>query len=93
MQAHPDAERRLRIALITLRSEGIEIHGQISHPDPFTAAMQAVHDERVDEIVVSTFAAERRSSWLRRDIVERLRKETGLPVEHVVAEQPAEVAP
>jgi methylmalonyl-CoA mutase cobalamin-binding subunit len=93
VQAHPEAERRLRIALTTLRSEGIEIHGQISHPDPYTAAMQAVHDERVDEIVVSTFGPERRSSWLRRDVVERLRKDTALPVEHVLAEQPAEVSP
>lgn len=90
VQPHPLAERRLRIAVASLRSEGIEIHGQIAHPDPYTAAVQAVHDERIDEIVVSTFAPAR-SGWLRRDLVERLRKETGLPVEHVVAEQPAEV--
>src|SRR5207248_1597165 len=45
--AHPEAERRLRRALATLRGEGIEAHGQVAHPDPFTAAMQAVHDERV----------------------------------------------
>jgi hypothetical protein len=90
-RSHPDAERRLRIALITLRSEGIDVHGQIAHPDPYTAAMQATHDEKVDEIVVSTFGAER-SGWLRRDLVERLRKDTGLPVEHVVAQQPSEVA-
>jgi hypothetical protein len=88
--AHPDAERRVRMALITLRSEGIDVHGQVAHPDPFTAAMHAVNDERVDEILVSTFRPER-SGWLRRDLVERLRKETGLPVEHVVAEQPAGV--
>ena len=36
-------------------SEGIEAHGQIAHPDPYTAAMQVVHDERVDEVIVSTF--------------------------------------
>ena len=54
------------------------------HPDPYTAAMQAMHDERVDEIIVSTFPGERRG-WLRRDLVERLRKDTGLPVEHVVS--------
>jgi hypothetical protein len=88
--AHPDAERRVRMALITLRSEGIDVHGQVAHPDPFTAAMHAVNDERVDEILVSTFRPER-SGWLRRDLVERLRKETGLPVEHVVAEPPAGV--
>ena len=36
--AHPEAERRLRRALAELRGEGIEAHGQIAHPDPFTAA-------------------------------------------------------
>jgi hypothetical protein len=87
---HPEAERRLRAALATLRAEGIDVHGQIAHPDPFTAAMQEVHDERTDEIIVSTFPGARRSSWLRRDLVERLRSESGLPVEHVVVE-PASV--
>ena len=85
--AHPDAERRLRRALTVLRGEGIEAHGQVAHPDPFTAAAQAVQDERIDEIIVSTFPGEKTSSWLRGDVVNRLRKHTGLPVEHV------EVAP
>ena len=84
---HPEAERRLRAALTTLRDEGIEAHGQIAHPDPYTAAMQIVEDERVDEIIVSTFAGER-SGWLRRDVVDRLRKDAGVPVEHVVAVSP-----
>ena len=44
---------------------------QVAHPDPYTAAMHAVRDERVDEIIVSTFPGER-SGWLRRDLVERL---------------------
>ena len=84
---HPEAERRLRIALSTLRAEGIDVHGQIAHPDAYTAAMQSVHDERTDEIIVSTFPGETGSSWLRGAVVERLRKDTGLPVEHVVVEQ------
>ena len=79
---HPEAEQRLRRALGELRGSGIDAHGQIAHPDPFTAAAQAVADERVDEIIVSTFPGER-SGWLRRDLVGRLRSETGLPVEHV----------
>ena len=87
MAAHPEAERRLRLALGVLRGEGIDAHGQIAHPDPYTAAVHAVRDERVDEIIVSTFPGTGLSSWLRGDLVERLRKETGLPVEHV------EVAP
>jgi GABA permease len=85
---HPEAERRLRAALSTLRAEGIEAHGQIAHPDPHTAAMNVIEDERVDEVIVSTFPGER-SGWLRRDVVERIRKDAGVPVEHVVAELPA----
>jgi GABA permease len=81
---HPEAERRLRRALTVLRGEGIDAHGQVVHPDPFTAAMHATTDERVDEIIVSTFPGQR-SGWLRRDLVERLRNETKLPVEHVVS--------
>jgi hypothetical protein len=87
--AHPDAERRLRAALFELRSEGIEVHGQVAHPDPYTAAMQAIHDERIDEVIVSTFPGER-SGWLRRDLVGRLRGDAKVPVEHVVVE-PTEV--
>jgi len=83
---HPEAERRLRRALTILRGEGIDIHGQIAHPDPFTAASQAVQDERVDEIIVSTFPGENKSNWLRGDLVNRLRKSTGLPVDHIEVE-------
>ena len=89
---HPEAERRLRGALAQLRSEGIDAHGQVAHPDPFSAAMEAVHDERVDEILVSTFEP-LSSGWLRKDLVERLRKETGVPVEHVVVERTFTEAP
>ncbi len=84
------AERRLRRALSELRGEGVEAHGQIAHPDPYTAAMEAVNDERIDEIIVSTFP-QQRSGWLRRDLIERLRKDTSLPVEHVVSDIPSEV--
>jgi hypothetical protein len=83
---HPEAERRLRRAVSQLRASGVDAHGQIAHPDPHTAAMHAVRDERVDEIIVSTFAPER-SGWLRRDLVERLRRDARVPVTHVVPER------
>jgi hypothetical protein len=83
---HSEAERRLRRAVTQLRSEGLDVHGQIAHPDPHTAAMHAIREERVDEIIVSTFEPER-SGWLRRDLVERLRKDTRLPVDHVMPER------
>jgi hypothetical protein len=84
-EEHADADRRLRQALTELRGEGIDAHGQVVHPDPYTAARQVVNDERVDEIIVSTFPGER-SGWLRRDLIQRLRKDTGLPVEHVTSD-------
>jgi hypothetical protein len=89
MSGHPEAERRLRRALAALRGAGIDAHGQIAHPDPYTAALHAVQDERVDEIVVSTFPGQARSSWLRKDVVSRLREATKLPVEHVEVEPEA----
>ena len=85
-----ESERRLRRLVGGLRAEGIEAHGQISHPDPHTAVMQTVHDERIDEIIVSTFPGQK-SGWLRRDLVERLRGDAGVPVDHVVSDVREEV--
>lgn len=84
MGDHSEAERRLKRAVTALRAAGIDAHGQVAHPDPYAAAMHAVRDERVDEIIVSTFPEQTGSSWLRRDLVARLRKDAGVPVEHVV---------
>ncbi len=89
-EEHVEADRRLRLALTHLRGEGIDAHGQVVHPDPYTAARQALNDERVDEIIVSTFPGER-SGWLRRDLVQRLRKTTAVPVDHVISAQRAGV--
>jgi len=88
--AHPEADRRLKRALTQLRGEGIDVHGQVAHPDPFSAAMEAVHDERVDEIIVSTFEP-LSSGWLRKDLVDRLRAEAKVPVEHVIVPVEASV--
>jgi hypothetical protein len=84
------AEKRLLRAVTLLRSEGIEAHGQISHPDPFAAVMQTMEDERVDELIVSTFP-NARSGWMRKNLLERLRDETKLPIKHVEVDVPAGV--
>jgi hypothetical protein len=89
--SHEEAERRLLRAVTTLRSEGLDVHGQISHPDPYAAVKQTIEDERVNEIIVSTFPGAR-SGWLRRDLIGRLRADTKLPVEHVEVDVPAGVA-
>ena len=85
------AEKRLLRAVTRLRSEGLDVHGQIAHPDPYTAVMHAIEDERVDELIVSTFPTAR-SGWTRRHLVERLQADTKLPVDHVVVDTPAEVS-
>lgn len=88
----PEAEQRLRAAVGLLRADGVDAHGQLGHPDPYTAAAEAIYDERTDEIIVSTFPGTRLSSWLRGDLVERLRKDTKLPVTHVESEPVAQEA-
>ena len=82
----PGVQERLELALAQLRGAGVEATGHIGDADPVTAAMNAVHDEPVDEIVVSTFP-EATSGWLRRDVVGRIESGSGLPVRHVVVEE------
>ena len=89
--SYDEAEHRLLRAVTLLRSEGLDVHGQISHPDPYSAVMQTIEDERVDELIVSTFPGAR-SGWMRRNLVERLRADTKLPVDHVEVDVPVEVS-
>jgi hypothetical protein len=82
------ARTRLSLVLDRLRSAGLFATGTIGDPDPFTATMNALQYFRVDDIVISTFA-ETKSGWLRADLVERVRRTTGKPVEHIVQQEPA----
>jgi hypothetical protein len=81
--SHPEAERRLRRVIADLRAHGVDAHGQVAHPDPYTAAMQAIEDERIDEIIVSTFEPAE-SPWMRKNLIQRLHNDSNLRVEHVV---------
>jgi hypothetical protein len=58
--------------------------GMIGDPDPYTATMNVLQFFRVDDIVISTLPATR-SGWLRADLVERVRKASHKPVEHIEA--------
>jgi hypothetical protein len=79
------AQVRVDLALSALGREGISATGEVGDPDPFLATMDAVATRRPDEIIVSTHPAQS-SGWLRRDLIERIRSATGLPVEHVVVD-------
>jgi hypothetical protein len=77
------ARTRLKLVLDRLRAAGLYAAGMIGDPDPFTAIKNALQYFRVDDIVISTFP-ETKSGWLRTDLIERVRRATGRPVEHVV---------
>jgi hypothetical protein len=86
------AQVRVDLALAFMADEGIEATGEVGDADPFNAAMDAIGERHIDEIIVSTLPAAA-SGWLRRDLVDRLREATGLPVEHVVVDLAAEGLP
>jgi hypothetical protein len=79
------AHARLAHTLQQLEGEGLPAIGQVTHPDPYTAIMNALDFYGVDEIVISTFP-ETRSGWLRGDLVGRVQASTGKPVHHVVSD-------
>ena len=83
------AENRLETTLAQLEEAGIEAHGAVMDPDPYSAVMDALGEYGADAIVISTHP-ETRSGWLRRDLIDRVRDATGLPVEHVVVDLDAD---
>ncbi len=89
---HDAAQVRVDLALSSVAAEGMEATGEVGDADPFSATMDAVAEHRPDEIIVSTYPAQS-SGWLRRDLIERIRNVTGLPVEHVVVDLDHETLP
>jgi hypothetical protein len=76
---------RVDLAVGFVRSEGMNAVGEVGDPDPYAATMDAVREYNPDAIIISTYP-EARSGWLRRDLIDRIRDASGLPVEHVVAD-------
>jgi hypothetical protein len=85
------ARTRLKLVLDRLQVRGLYAAGMIGDPDPYTAVMNALQYFRVDDIVISTFP-ETKSGWLRADLIERVRRSTGKPVEHVIHEDAVSAA-
>jgi hypothetical protein len=83
------ARARLTQVIDRARAAGLICAGMIGDPDPYNAVMNAVQFFRVDDIVISTLPATR-SGWLRADLIERVRRASNKPVEHVEAADAAE---
>jgi hypothetical protein len=79
------AQVRVDLALAFMREEGIEGRGEVGDGDPISAAKDAIADYGITEIIVSTLPAST-SGWMKRDLIEALENDTGLPVTHVVVD-------
>jgi len=86
------AQVRVDLALAFMREEGLEGTGEVGDTDPLNAAKDAIAEHGITEILVSTLPATS-SGWLRRDLIQALEAETGLPVRHVVVDLAAEGLP
>jgi GABA permease len=85
------ARRRLDDSIAALRGIGIEAHGEVGDPDPNMAIEDALRAFPADEIIISTLPPEQ-SRWLEHEVVERTRREVGLPMTHVVVDLDADRA-
>jgi hypothetical protein len=79
------AQVRVDLALAFARQNGMEAEGDTGDEDPFNAALDAVSQYGIDEIIVSTHPTAS-SGWLRRDLPDRIAEATGLPVNHIVVD-------
>jgi hypothetical protein len=86
------AQVRVDLATSLLASEGIAASGEVGDLDPFLATMDAIAQRRPDEVIVSTHPVTQ-SGWLRRDLIERIERASGLPVEHIVVDLAREGLP
>jgi hypothetical protein len=82
------ARARLTQVVERAQAQGMPAAGLIGDPDPYTATMNALAFFDVDDIVISTYP-QTRSGWLRADLIERVKKSSGLTVDHIVAEPAA----
>ena len=86
------AQVRVDLALAFMREEGIDGRGEVGDGDPLNAAKDAIADHGITEIIVSTLPAST-SGWMKRDLIEALENDTGLPVTHVVVDLASEGLP
>jgi hypothetical protein len=86
------AQIRVDLATSLLATEGITATGEVGDHDPFLATMDAIAQRRPQEVIISTHPATQ-SGWLRRDLIDRVQRASGLPVEHVVVDLTQESLP
>lgn len=87
-----EAQQRLEALLAELHRDGIDATGEVGPSDPLAAIEGALADHPADELLISTLPSGL-SKWLSRDLPSRAARRFGLPVTHVEAASPGNVAP
>jgi hypothetical protein len=82
------ARRRVDEAMSALESHGLAGGAEVGDSVPLLAIEDALSQFAADEIVISTLP-QGRSHWLEQGLVERARARFGVPVLHVVADEPS----
>ena len=81
------AANRLEATIKELERVGIEASGETLDPDPYLAVTDAVRTYDPDAIIIYAARCVHSGFW-RQDLIERVKAATGLPVEHVYADDP-----
>jgi hypothetical protein len=81
------AHEALSAAIERLTSEGLQVQGSVGDGDPLVAVTEIWDPKRFDEIIISTLPM-RVSKWLHAGLPERIGRQTGATVTHVIS-QPA----
>ncbi|MCB0872073.1 MAG: cytochrome c oxidase subunit I [Thermoleophilia bacterium] len=77
------AERRLQTTLAVLSEAGVDASGTVEALAPQDAVRRVLDEESAQEVMLSSLPSGE-SKWMSRDIVDRVRKVSGLAVTHVV---------
>lgn len=89
--ARSAALRRMELSLQALEDAGLSARGEVGDSDPSVALEDALRVFAADEVIILTHPPDRSPS-LERQVVERAREETDLPVTHVVIDPEVEAA-
>jgi cytochrome c oxidase subunit 1 len=79
---HRAAERRLQAALAVLAESDIDANGTVVDAPPMQAIDTVMREDTVHEIILTTYPLGS-SAWLDQDLVDRVRKATGVGVTHL----------
>ena len=89
--ARAEAKERMEAALEAWRAAGIETcDGVVCDPAPLEALEEVWDPMRHDEVIVCTLPG-RSSKWIRSGLPHAVGRFTGLPVTHVVTDDPGKV--